>query len=135
MQQPQRHQYRAITAQRSNALRPVVLCALLVLSLLASLWQIGQHAPRVGLVETTTAAAGEERSGGEKSLEEESPAKLRRVTRLRAPRAIQLYPSLQGNSFKIAAVAHAPRIPAASGQLHYTLPSQRQQRGQAPPLA
>ena len=135
MQQPQRHQYRGITAQRSNALRPVALYVLLLLSLLASLWQAGQHVSRVGTVETTASAPGEERSGGEKSLEEESPAKLRRVASLRAPRALQAYPSLQGYSFTAAAVAHHSLIPAEPGQLHHTLPSLRQQRGQAPPLA
>lgn len=135
MQHPQRHQYRAITAQRSLALRPVALCALLLLSLLASLWQTGQYAPRIGTVETTASAPGEERSGGEKSLEEESSAKLRRVANLRAPRAMQPYPSLQGHSFTTAAVADHSLIPAAPGQLHHTLPSLRQQRGQAPPQA
>ncbi|WP_449467419.1 hypothetical protein [Stenotrophomonas humi] len=135
MQQPQRHHYRAIAAQRSNALRPAVLCTLLLLSLLASLWQAGQHVSRVGMVETTASALGEERPGGEKSLEEDPPAKLRRVASPCAPRAPQPYPSLQGHSFTATAVIQQLLIPATPGQLHHTLPSLRQQRGQAPPPA
>ncbi|MGH8055167.1 MAG: hypothetical protein ACREP4_14750 [Stenotrophomonas sp.] len=134
MQQPQRPQYLA-TAHRVTAMRPVALYALLLLSLLASLWQIGQHAPRSGIVESTASASAEERSGGEKQLEEESPAKLRRVAGLRVPRAAQQYPELQGHTFAVAAVLRHSLIPAAPGQPRHTLPSLRQQRGQAPPLA
>lgn len=135
MQQAPRHPYLAITAQRSHALRPVALCALLLLSLLASLWQVGQHMPRVGMVETTASAPGEERSGGEKLLEEESPAKLRRVASLRAPRAVQSYPALQPQTITVADAADRSMIPASPRQTHHALTSLRQQRGQAPPLA
>jgi len=134
VQQPQRRQHRATTAQRFTALRPVAVCALLLLSLMASLWQGGQYTPRAGTAQTHT-AAGEERTGGETQLEEESPAKLRRLATLRAPNAAQPYQANHRQTFPISAVLRHSLIPAAPGQPRHSLPSQRQQRGQAPPLA
>lgn len=87
------------------------------------------------MVESSSSAPGEERSAGEKLLEEASPAKLRRAACLRTPHAVQLYPALQGHSFAVATALQHSLAPAVSGQLHHTLPSLRQQRGQAPPLA
>lgn len=132
MQQSQRPQHPLNRTPRPQAMRPVALCMLLLLSLLASLWQVGQHAPRHGLTTTSSATPSEERPG-EKQLEEESPAKLRRVANLRAPRAAQPYPSQQRTT-AVARILDA-QIPAPPRQAHHALTSPRLQRGQAPPLA
>ncbi len=133
MQQPQRPQHLAIRAPRSRAMRPAALCLLLLLSLLASLWQVGQHAPRHGIA-AASSATGEERPGGETHLEEESPAKLRRVASLRAPRAAQSHPAQVSGHHDAGRLARS-LIPPAPRQAHHALTSPRQQRGQAPPLA
>jgi hypothetical protein len=131
--QLQRQQDVAIVAHRASAIRPVVLCALLLLSLLASLWQHGTHLPRLGGAQSTCATAGEER--GETPLEEQGPAKLRRAAPLHAARAALPHPGFLPRRAAVArAVAPLP-IPAASHQAPPALHSPRQQRGQAPPLA
>jgi len=114
-------------------MRPVALCALLLLSLLASLWQHGTHLPRLGGAQSTSATAGEER--GETPLEEQGPAKLRRAAPLHAARAALPHTGFLPRRAAVArAVAPLP-IPAASHQAPPALHSPRQQRGQAPPLA
>ncbi|MBD9535117.1 hypothetical protein IB227_04530 [Stenotrophomonas sp. STM01] len=133
MYQLQRQQDVAIVAHRASAIRPVALCALLLLSLLASLWQHGTHLPRLGGAQSTCATAGEER--GETPLEEQGPAKLRRAAPLHAARAALPHPGFLPRRAAVArAVAPLP-IPAASHQAPPALHSPRQQRGQAPPLA
>ncbi len=132
MHQPQRQQDVATLAHRFAAIRPVALCALLLLSLLASLWQPGTHGPRQGNVQSSS-ATGEER--GETALEEQNPAKLRRSGSMPATRASQPLPHLQSPRFGSAALPAPLLIPATLHQAPPSLHSPRQQRGQAPPLA
>jgi len=136
MQQPQRQHAQNNAGSGAVSLRPLALCMLLLLSLLAALCQSGTQLSRLGLAQNGHASApAEERQGGERHLEEESPAKLRRVVQLRAPRAAQPLPSVQQLLF--AADTFSPirtAIPASAPAIAHALASPRQQRGQAPPL-
>lgn len=123
----------ATIAHRFAALRPVALCLLLVLSLLASLWQHGAHAPRLGSATSTSSSASEER--GETPLEEESPAKLRRVASQHTAPAAQPQPEVPARITTAMPRIGQVLIPAAVHQAPPSLHSPRQQRGQAPPLA
>ena len=137
MQQSQRQHAYDNAASGAVSLRPLALCMLLLLLLLAALCQSGTPLSRLGLAEAGHASApAEERQGGERHLEEESPAKLRRVVQLRASRAVQPQPSVQR---PLAAEddsrpAHA-LIPVSEPVIDHALASPRQQRGQAPPLS
>ena len=137
MQQSQRQHANSNAASGVVSLRPLALCMLLLLSLLAALCQSGTQLSRLGLAEAGHASApAEERQGGERHLEEESPAKLRRVAQLRAPSAVQPLPSVQ--QLLSAADDVSPIrtvIPASTPIIALALASPRQQRGQAPPLS
>ena len=138
MQQPQRQHAHNNAASGAVSLRPLALCMLLLLSLLAALCQSGTQLSRLSLTEIGNASApAEERQGGERHLEEESPAKLRRVSQLRAPRAVQPLPSAQ--QLLLVAEAEVSPIrtvfPASEPVIGHALASPRQQRGQAPPLS
>lgn len=137
MHQPQRQHAPRHAVSGVVSLRPLVLCLLLLLSLLAGLCESGIQLSRYGMAETDHASApAEERQGGERHLEEESPAKLRRVGQLRAPRAVQPQPDVQ--PLLSAAVDDTPirtAIPASEPVIAHALASPRQQRGQAPPLS
>ena len=137
MQQSQRQHAYNNAASGVVSLRPLALCMLLLLSLLAALCQSGTQLSRLGLAEAGHASApAEERQGGERHLEEESPAKLRRVVQLRASRAVQPQPSVQR-----PLAATDDRRPAraliltSAPIIAHALASPRQQRGQAPPLS
>ena len=137
MHQPQRQHAQNNASSGAVSLRPLALCMLLLLSLLAALCQNGAQFSRLGLTQSGHASApAEERQGGERHLEEESPAKLRRVGQLRAPRAVQPQPDVQ--PLLSAAVDDTPirtAIPASEPVIAHALASPRQQRGQAPPLS
>lgn len=137
MQQPQRQHAQNNAVSGAVGLRPLALCMLLLLSLLAGLCQSGAQFSRLGLAQNGHASApAEERQGGERHLEEESPAKLRRVAQLRAPRAALPLPSVP--QLLSAADDFSPIrtvIPASEPVIAHALASPRQQRGQAPPLS
>ncbi|MGE8225753.1 MAG: hypothetical protein ACN6RK_08205 [Stenotrophomonas sp.] len=137
MQQSQRQHAQNNAVSGAVSLRPLALCLLLLLSLLAGLCQNGIQFSRLGLAQNGHASApAEERQGGERHLEEESPAKLRRVAQLRAPRAALPLPSVQ--QLLSAADDFSPIrtvIPASEPVIAHALASPRQQRGQAPPLS
>ena len=137
MQQPQRKHAYSTAASGVVGLRPLALCLLLLLSLLASLCQSGSQLGRLGVAENSNASApAEERQGGERHLEEESPAKLRTASQLRAARAIPPLPS--ATQLLLAASGPSPVrvvIPASEPVVGHALASPRQQRGQAPPLS
>ncbi|WP_303749181.1 hypothetical protein [Stenotrophomonas pigmentata] len=137
MQQSQRQHAQNNAVSGAVSLRPLALCLLLLLSLLAGLCQNGIQFSRLGLAQNGHASApAEERQGGERHLEEESPAKLRRVAQLRAPRAALPLPSVE--QLLSAADAFSPIrtvIPASEPVIAHALASPRQQRGQAPPLS
>ena len=137
MQQSQRQHAYNNAASGVVSLRPLALCMLLLLSLLAALCQSGTQLSRLGLAQNGHASApAEERQGGERHLEEESPAKLRRVAQLRAPRAVQPQPDVQQLlSAADGAVPIRTLIPASEPVTAHALASPRQQRGQAPPLS
>ena len=137
MQQSQRQHANSNAASGVVSLRPLALCMLLLLSLLAALCQSGTQLSRLGLAEAGHASApAEERQGGERHLEEENPAKLRRVVQLRAPRTVQPEPGVQqllaaeGDNRPARAL-----IPVSELVIGHALASPRQQRGQAPPLS
>lgn len=137
MQQPQRQHAQNNAVSGAVSLRPLALCMLLLLSLLAALCQSGTQFSRLGLAQNDhVSTPSEERQGGERHLEEESPAKLRRGAQLRAPRAVQPQPDVQ--QLLSAADGAAPIrtvIPASTPIIAHALASPRQQRGQAPPLS
>ena len=137
MQQSQRQHAHNNAATGAVSLRPLALCMLLLLSLLAALCQSGTQLSRLGLAQNGHASApAEERQGGERHLEEESPAKLRRVVQLRVPRAVQPQPSVQ--PLLAAEDDNRPAralIPLSAPINGHALASPRQQRGQAPPLS
>lgn len=137
MQQSQRHHAYSNATPGVVSLRPLALCMLLLLSLLAALCQSGTQLSRLGLTETGNASApAEERQGGERHLEEQSPAKLRRVSQLRAPRAVQPLPSAQ--QLLVVGAQTSPirmLVPSSEPVIGHALASPRQQRGQAPPLS
>ncbi|MEG1680849.1 MAG: hypothetical protein RR326_12195 [Stenotrophomonas sp.] len=137
MQQPQRQHAQNNAASGAVSLRPLALCMLLLLSLLAALCQSGTQFSRLGLAQNGHASApAEERQGGERHLEEESPAKLRRVVQLRAPRAVQPLPSVQQLLFLADDFSPIRTLfPASEPVIGHALASPRQQRGQAPPLS
>ncbi|PZU28795.1 MAG: hypothetical protein DI584_04825 [Stenotrophomonas sp.] len=137
MQQPQRQHAQHNAVSGAVGLRPLALGMLLLLSLLAALCQSGTQLSRLGLAQNGHASApAEERQGGDRHLEEESPAKLRRVAQLRAPRAALPLPSVQqllsaADDFSSIRTV----IPASAPVIAHALASPRQQRGQAPPLS
>ena len=138
MQQSQRQHAYDNAASGAVSLRPLALCMLLLLSLLAALCQSGTPLSRLGLAEAGHASApAEERPGGERHLEEENPAKLRRVVQLRAPRAVQQQPGVQQLLAAEGGDNRPPRalIPVSAPTIGNALASPRQQRGQAPPLS
>ncbi|AMJ57309.1 MULTISPECIES: hypothetical protein [Stenotrophomonas] len=137
MPQPQRQHAYSTAASGVVSLRPLVLCLLMLLSLLASLCQSGSQLARLGVAENSTASApAEERQGGERQLEEQSPAKLRKASQLRAAIAIPPLPSVK--PLLLAATGPSPlrvAIPVSEPVMGHALASPRQQRGQAPPLS
>ncbi len=137
MQQTQRQHAQNNAVSGAVSLRPLALCMLL-LSLLAALCQSGTQLSRLGQAEAGHASApAEEHQGGERHVDEESPAKLRRVVQLRAPRAVQPQPGIQqllaaegGDNRPARAL-----MPVSEPVMGHALASPRQQRGQAPPLS
>jgi len=136
MQHPQHQHAPRHAASGVFSLRPLALCLLLLLSLLAGLCESGIQLSRYGAAETGhVSAPAEERQDGERHLEEESPAKLRRVSKLQQSAAAQRAPAVLP---VIAASVPATAAPALFDDAHslgHPLPSLRQQRGQAPPQA
>lgn len=112
-----------------------MLGLLLLLSLLCSLWQSGAQAALAHLTEISASATDADRQGDEKYLQEENPAKLRRVAKVRIALAVQNQPADHLIPASTAASPARSLIPAAITDIARSAPGRRQQRGQAPPLA
>ena len=132
MQHPQRQS--GENTRGIHAGRNLLLTVLVLLSMLAGLTAGGAQLVRYGLAEASATAPIEERQGGDRHLEEESPAKLRRVSSLSQAKAAQPLPASTARpATPSPTVAQLAILEAHS--LGHPLPSQRQQRGQAPPQA
>ena len=135
VQQSQRQQPAATATHGFPIVRMAMLGLLLLLSLLSSLWQSGAQAAFAHLTEISASATDADRQGDEKYLQEENPAKLRRVAKV--PIALAA-PSEPADHLILAAMAASPArslIPATITVIARSAPGRRQQRGQAPPLA
>lgn len=135
MQQP--HPASANVTRGLHAWRPLLLSVLVLLTLFAGLWQAGAQLSSYDLAGTRNSAPAEERQGGERNLEEQSPAKLRRASTVRTVTAARPQTTAQLVAVQPAPIRFAPThaaLPAANS-LGHPLPSLRRHRGQAPPLA
>ncbi|MCD9087766.1 hypothetical protein [Stenotrophomonas sp. SY1] len=133
MQQPRQAQHLTNAARGVHAVRSLAMCFVLLLSLLASLAHAGPASLRHGLTHAGNSVPAEER-GGERHLEEESPAKLRRVASLNAPRVAQPQPALDTRHLAHGVITAGPLMVDSPHKVRHTAPGLRQQRGQAPPL-
>lgn len=112
-----------------------MLGLLLLLSLLTSMWQSGAQAPYAHPTEISASATTADPQDGEKYLQEENPAKLRRVAKVRIAPSVQTAADDQPITVTLAVSPARSLIPAATTDIARSAPGRRQQRGQAPPLA